>query len=96
MMRYFTRHRGASFISTTVQSRRPAGSSSTISIARRDLTSRAAIPDLMSSFMESGAFENIDFIEGSAPSAAPSDDVWAVAGYKASRQRARRRAGETA
>jgi len=33
-------------------------------------------------FMESGAFENIDFIDRSAPTAPPSDPVWAVAGYK--------------
>jgi hypothetical protein len=58
--------------------------------------SHAAILDLTRSFMESGAFENIDFIEASAPAAPPSDDVRAVAGYKTSRQQARRRAGETA
>jgi hypothetical protein len=49
----------------------------------------------MSSFMESGAFENMDFIDRSAPAAPPPDSVWAVAGYKATRQKARRRAGET-
>ncbi|MGB8413241.1 MAG: hypothetical protein WCE23_10495 [Candidatus Binatus sp.] len=58
--------------------------------------SPAAILDLTRSFMESGAFEIIDFIDASAPAAPPSDEVWAVAGYKTSRQQARRRAGETA
>jgi SAM-dependent methyltransferase len=33
-------------------------------------------------FKESGAFENIDFIDRSAPTAPPSDPIWAVAGYK--------------
>ena len=33
-------------------------------------------------FMESGAFENIDFIDRSAPTAPPSDPVWAVVGYR--------------
>lgn len=33
-------------------------------------------------FMESGAFENIDFIDRSAPTAPPSDPIWAVVGYK--------------
>jgi|GEM_PF-6374874 len=58
--------------------------------------SHAAILDLMSRFMESGAFENIDFTDRSAPAAPPWKNVWAVAGYKASRQQTRRRAGETA
>jgi hypothetical protein len=58
--------------------------------------SPAPILDLARSFMESGAFEIIDFIDASAPAAPLWDDVWAVAGYKTSRQQARRRAGETA
>ena len=33
-------------------------------------------------FMESGAFENIDFIDRSAPTSPPSDPIWAVVGYK--------------
>jgi hypothetical protein len=33
-------------------------------------------------FMESGAFENIEFIDKSAPTAPPSDPVWAVVGYR--------------
>ena len=33
-------------------------------------------------FMEAGAFENIDFIDRSAPTAPPSDPIWAVVGYK--------------
>ncbi len=33
-------------------------------------------------FMESGAFENIDFIDRSAPTTPPSDPIWAVVGYK--------------
>jgi SAM-dependent methyltransferase len=33
-------------------------------------------------FKESGAFENIDFIDRSAPTAPPSDPIWAVVGYK--------------
>jgi SAM-dependent methyltransferase len=33
-------------------------------------------------FMESGAFENIDFIDRSAPTAPPSDPIWAVVGYR--------------
>jgi SAM-dependent methyltransferase len=33
-------------------------------------------------FMESGAFENIDFIDRSAPTVPPSDPIWAVAGYR--------------
>lgn len=33
-------------------------------------------------FMESGGFENIEFIDKSAPTTPPSDPVWAVAGYR--------------
>ena len=33
-------------------------------------------------FMESGAFENIEFIDRSAPTAPPSDPIWAVVGYR--------------
>jgi len=33
-------------------------------------------------FMESGAFENIDFIDRSTPTVPPSDPIWAVVGYK--------------
>ncbi len=33
-------------------------------------------------FMESGGFENIEFIDKSAPATPPSDPVWAVAGYR--------------
>ena len=32
-------------------------------------------------FMESSAFENIDFIDRSAPGVPPSDPIWAVVGY---------------
>ncbi|HYK64153.1 MAG TPA: class I SAM-dependent methyltransferase [Patescibacteria group bacterium] len=34
-------------------------------------------------FKEAGAFENIDFIDRSAPTAPLSDPIWAVVGYKA-------------
>ncbi len=33
-------------------------------------------------FMESGGFENIEFIDKSAPTTPPSDPVWAVVGYR--------------
>jgi SAM-dependent methyltransferase len=33
-------------------------------------------------FKEAGAFENIDFIDRSAPTVPPSDPIWAVVGYK--------------
>ena len=33
-------------------------------------------------FKEAGAFENIDFIDRSAPTTPPSDPIWAVVGYK--------------
>lgn len=33
-------------------------------------------------FMESGAFENIDFIDKSKTTAPPSDPIWAVVGYR--------------
>jgi len=33
-------------------------------------------------FMESGGFENIEFIDKSAPSTPPSDPIWAVVGYR--------------
>jgi SAM-dependent methyltransferase len=33
-------------------------------------------------FKESAAFENIDFIDRSAPTAPPSDPIWAAVGYK--------------
>ncbi|HEY9156882.1 hypothetical protein [Candidatus Binatus sp.] len=48
---------------------------------------RGAFLDLMSSFMESGAFENMDFIDRSAPAAPPPDPVWAMAGDKATGNR---------
>jgi ubiquinone/menaquinone biosynthesis C-methylase UbiE len=38
-------------------------------------------------FMESGAFENIDFIDRSAPTAPPSDPIWAVVGYRTREER---------
>ncbi|MGB3549143.1 MAG: hypothetical protein WA993_00520 [Candidatus Binatus sp.] len=57
--------------------------------------SHAPILDLTRSFMQSGAFENIDFTDASTPAAPLWDDVWAVAGRKTSRQQARRRPGET-
>ncbi len=34
----------------------------------------------MTSFMESGTFENMDFIDRGAPAAPPPDSVWAAAG----------------
>jgi len=33
-------------------------------------------------FMESGGFENIEFIDKSAPTTPPSDPLWAVVGYR--------------
>lgn len=33
-------------------------------------------------FKEAAAFENIDFIDRSAPTTPPSDPIWAVVGYK--------------
>jgi len=33
-------------------------------------------------FMESGGFENIEFIDKSAPTAPPTDPVWAVVGHR--------------
>jgi ubiquinone/menaquinone biosynthesis C-methylase UbiE len=33
-------------------------------------------------FMEAGAFENIDFIDRSAPTMPPADPIWAVVGYR--------------
>jgi SAM-dependent methyltransferase len=33
-------------------------------------------------FMESGRFENMDFIDLSAPTTPPSDPIWAVVGYR--------------
>jgi SAM-dependent methyltransferase len=33
-------------------------------------------------FMESGGFENIEFIDKSGPTTPPSDPVWAVVGYR--------------
>lgn len=33
-------------------------------------------------FMESGAFENIEFIDKGAPTAPPTDPIWAVVGYR--------------
>jgi SAM-dependent methyltransferase len=33
-------------------------------------------------FMESGGFENIEFIDKSAPATPPSDPIWAVVGYR--------------
>jgi SAM-dependent methyltransferase len=34
-------------------------------------------------FMESAMFENMDFIDQSAPTTPPSDPIWAVVGYRA-------------
>lgn len=69
---------------------------STTTMMRYFTRLRDAILDLMSSFMESGAFENMDFIDRSALATPPSDPVWTVSGRKAFRQQARWRAGETA
>ncbi len=33
-------------------------------------------------FMEAGPFENIEFIDKSAPTAPPTDPIWAVVGYR--------------
>src|SRR5258708_1093857 len=38
-------------------------------------------------FMECGGFENIDFIDRSAPSVPPSDPIWAVVGYKTRKEK---------
>jgi SAM-dependent methyltransferase len=34
-------------------------------------------------FMDAGGFENIEFIDRSAPTMPPSDPIWAVVGYRA-------------